>query len=109
MEKILEAAAQQVPSLVVLVVVVIVFLRAGKQQGTEFQAMLVAQRTTFVEALKREGERSEEISEACHAVAREATAAVRENSRVLGSVETSLQHTGQIMADTTRELRRHPN
>ncbi len=105
MDEALKEAARQVPSLVVLVAVVVVFLRAGKQQAGDFGEMLSEQRRTFVEALKTRDLATGDIAEQCHAVTREATEAVRENSKVLGSVEHALDQAGQIMADTGRALR----
>lgn len=97
MEKILEAAANQVPGMVVLVVVVVVFLRAAKSQAADFTAALRDQRASFIDSLRNRDERTGEISEECHAVAREATSAVRENTRVLGGVEKTIDRTNRIL------------
>jgi hypothetical protein len=105
MEKILETAANQVPSLVVLVVVVIVFLRAQKTQATDFGVALGQQRDAFVSVLKTQADASADITEQCHAVARDASTTVRENTKILGRVEHSLEAMGKTMEDTNRALR----
>lgn len=114
MEKVLETAATQVPALVVLVILAIIFLRSGKEQAESFGKVLADQRAQFVDALKLRDDRSEDITEACHAVAREATEAVRENTKLVGRAEgtiagtqKTLESTQTIMLDTGRLLREH--
>jgi hypothetical protein len=81
MNEILSEAARQVPSLVVLVVLVIYFLRALDRRDSTIKA----------------------IAETCHASQRSATVAITENTRVLGKVGEALDAHRQVIADAVRD------
>jgi len=81
MDETLKEAARQVPSLAVLVVLVIYFLRA----------------------LDRRDETIKAIAETCHANQQAATAAISENTRVLGRVGEALDAQRQSIADAVRD------
>jgi hypothetical protein len=81
MDEVLVEAARQVPSLVVLVALVNFFLRALDRRDQTIRA----------------------IADACHASQAAATAAVQENSRVLGRVGEALDAHRQVIADAVRD------
>ena len=105
MEQVIAKAAEQVPALVVLVVLSILFLRDRRNQAEDFGKMLTAQRVTFVEALKDCGHRSQEIADDCHRVSTEAAAAVREGTKAIGRVEGTLDRVDVTMGRTIGMLR----
>ena len=81
MDEALKEAARQVPSLTVLVVLVVQFLRA----------------------LDRRDQTIRDIAETCHASQRAATTAINENTRVLGQVGEALDAHRQVIADAVRD------
>jgi hypothetical protein len=81
MDEVLTEAARQVPSLVVLVVLVIYFLRALDRRDQTIRA----------------------IAETCHQSQAGATAAINENTRVLGKVGEALDAHRQVIADAVRD------
>ena len=81
MEAMLTEAVRQVPSLVVLVVLVVQFLRALDRRDQTIRA----------------------IADSCHATQAKASAAIEENSRVLGMVGTALDAHRQQIADAVRD------
>jgi hypothetical protein len=81
MNEVLSEAARQVPSLVVLVVLVIYFLRA----------------------LDRRDATIKEIADACHAAQTRTNQVVLESNRVLGRVGEALDANRQLIADAVRD------
>ena len=81
MSEVLSEAARQVPSLVVLVVLVIYFLRALDRRDSTIKS----------------------IAETCHASQQSATTAITENTRVLGKVGEALDAHRQVIADAVRD------
>ena len=81
MDEALKEAARQVPSLTVLVVLVIYFLRALDRRDSTIKA----------------------IADTCHAAQERGTAAVQENSRVLGRGCEALDAQRQLVADAVRD------
>lgn len=81
MDEILTEAARQVPSLVVLVVLVIYFLRALDRRDQTIRA----------------------IADSCHASQASSVAAINENTRVLGKVGEALDAHRQVIADAVRD------
>jgi uncharacterized protein YoxC len=81
MDEVLTEAARQVPSLVVLVVLVIYFLRALDKRDQTIRA----------------------IAETCHAAQRDGVAAITQNTRVLGMVGEALDAHRQVIADAVRD------
>ncbi len=81
MSEVLSEAARQAPALVVLVVLVIYFLRALDRRDQTIRA----------------------IADACHASQQSATAAITENTRVLGKVGEALDAHRQVIADAVRD------
>ena len=81
MDEALKEAARQVPSLAVLVVLVIYFLRALDRRDSTIKS----------------------IADSCHASQAAATAAVQENTRVLGRVGEVLDAHRQVIADAVRD------
>lgn len=81
MDEALKEAARQVPSLTVLVVLVIYFLRALDRRDSTIKS----------------------IAETCHASQQQATAAINENTRVLGRVGEALDAHRQQVADAVRD------
>ena len=81
MEEALKEAARQIPSLTVLVVLVIYFLRALDKRDETIKA----------------------IAETCHTSQQSATAASTENPRVLGKVGEALDAHRQVIADAVRD------
>jgi hypothetical protein len=81
MDEVLREAARQVPSLVVLVALVVYFLRALDRRDATIQR----------------------IADSCHAAQAGATAAVQENTRVLGKVGEALDAQRQAIADAVRD------
>ena len=81
MEDALKEAARQVPSLTVLVVLVLYFLRALDKRDETIKA----------------------IAETCHTSQASATAAINENTRVLGQVGEALDAHRQVIADAVRD------
>jgi len=80
-DEVLKEAARQVPSLTVLVVLVIYFLRALDRRDSTIKS----------------------IAETCHASQQSATAAITENTRVLGKVGEALDAHRQVIADAVRD------
>jgi hypothetical protein len=81
MEEALKEAARQIPSLVVLVVLVLYFLRALDKRDDTIKA----------------------IADTCHTSQQAATAAINENTRVLGQVGEALDAHRQVIADAVRD------
>jgi len=81
MEEALKEAARQVPSLAVLVVLVIHFLRALDRRDSTIRA----------------------IADSCHATQASTTAAITENTRALGRVGEALDAHRQVIADAVRD------
>ncbi len=81
MEEMLTEALRQVPSLVVLVILVVQFLRA----------------------LDRRDETIRSIAESAHAAQASATAAINENTKILGKVGEALDAHRQVTADAVRD------
>lgn len=81
MDEALKEAARQVPSLVVLVVLVVYFLRALDRRDATIQR----------------------IADSCHANQSVATAAVQENTRALGRIGEALDGQRQSIADAVRD------
>lgn len=81
MDEVLKEAARQVPSLVVLVILVIYFLRALDKRDETIKA----------------------IAETCDHAQQSATAAITENTRVLGKVGEALDAHRQVIADAVRD------
>jgi len=81
MEQMLTEAVRQVPSLVVLVLLVVQFLRA----------------------LDRRDETIRAIAKNAHASQASAIAAINENTRVLGKVGEALDVHRQVIADAVRD------
>jgi hypothetical protein len=81
MDEALKEAARQIPSLVVLVVLVVYFLRALDKRDETIRA----------------------IAETCHTSQASATAAITENTRVLGKVGEALDAQRQVIADAVRD------
>jgi hypothetical protein len=81
MDEALKEAARQVPSLVVLVVLVIYFLRA----------------------LDRRDQTSRAIADSCHATQVQASHVMQESNRVMGRVCETLDAQRQLVADAVRD------
>ena len=81
MDEALREAARQVPSLTVLVVLVIYFLRALDRRDSTIKS----------------------IAETCHASQQQATPAINENTRVFGKVGEALDAHRQVIADAVRD------
>jgi hypothetical protein len=81
MEDALKEAARQIPSLAVLVVLVVYFLRALDNRDETIKA----------------------IAETCHTSQAGATAAIRDNTRILGMVGEALDAHRQVIADAVRD------
>ena len=81
MDETLKESARQVPSLTVLVVLVIYFLRALDKRDETIKA----------------------IAETCHASQASATAAITDNTRILGKVGEALDAHRQVIADAVRD------
>jgi hypothetical protein len=81
MDEALKEASRQVPSLVVLVVLVVYFLRA----------------------LDRRDQTIRSIANSCHASQSLATAAVQENTRAPGRIGEALDGQRQAIADAVRD------
>lgn len=81
MDEALKEAARQVPSLTVLVVLVVQFLRALDRRDSTIKS----------------------IADSCHASQASATAAITENTRVLGKVGEALDAHRQVIADAVRD------
>ncbi len=81
MDEALKEAARQVPSLTVLVVLVIYFLRALDRRDSTIKS----------------------IADACHATQAKASEATSENSRVMGRVCEALDAQRQLVADAVRD------
>ena len=81
MDEALKEAARQVPSLTVLVVLVIYFLRALDRRDSTIKA----------------------IADSCHATQAKASDAISENSRVMGMVGSALDAHRQLIADAVRD------
>ena len=81
MDEALKEAARQVPSLAVLVILVIYFLRALDRRDSTIKS----------------------IADSCHASQASATAAINENTRVLGKVGEALDAHRQVIADAVRD------
>ena len=81
MDEALKEAARQIPSLVVLVVLVVYFLRALDKRDETIKA----------------------IAETCHTSQASATAAIKDNTRVLGMVGEALDAHRQVIADAVRD------
>jgi hypothetical protein len=81
MDEALKEAARQVPSLTVLVVLVVQFLRALDRRDSTIKS----------------------IADSCHASQASATAAINENTRVLGKVGEALDAHRQVIADAVRD------
>ncbi len=81
MEQMLTEAVRQVPSLVVLVLLVVQFLRALDRRDQTIRA----------------------IADSCHAAQSQASHAIQENTRVLGRVGEALDAHRQQIADAVRD------
>ena len=81
MDETLKEAARQVPSLTVLVVLVIYFLRALDRRDSTIKS----------------------IADTCHASQQAATQAITENTRALGRVSEVLDVQRQSIADAVRD------
>ncbi len=81
MDEALKEAARQIPSLVVLVVLVVYFLRALDKRDDTIKA----------------------IAETCHTSQQATTQAINENTRVLGRVGEALDAQRQSIADAVRD------
>jgi len=81
MDEVLTEAARQVPSLVVLVVLVVYFLRALDKRDQTIRA----------------------IADSCHATQERGTAALAETTRTLGMVGEALDAHRQVIADAVRD------
>lgn len=90
MEKILEAAVSQVPSLVVLVIVVLLFLRHIKSIVSEFKAALAEQRKDWMAALHTRDEQAANVAQDCHQCQVRCSEALKENTRMLNRLEVKL-------------------
>ena len=81
MDEALKEAARQVPSLTVLVVLVVYFLRALDRRDQTIRA----------------------IADSCHATQAKASEAISENSRVMGRVCEAVDAQRQLVADAVRD------
>lgn len=81
MDEVLREAARQVPSLVVLVVLVVYFLRALDRRDATIQR----------------------IADSCHAVQAQTNEVVQEATRGLGRVGEALDAQRQLIADAVRD------
>jgi len=108
-ERILSRAVDQVPALVVLAILCLLFLRSQKGTLAQFGTMLDAQRGAFVAALKTRDDIGAAECQDCHQVTEAARLAVVENSRVLGGVEAGLAETRVVLkatADVVKDCQR---
>lgn len=94
MEKLLETAVTQVPSLAVLVVVVMVFLKHITKISTDFKTALSEQRLEHREAMLLRDKHAEKVAEDCHRVSIAAVDALKDNTRVMNRMEVHLAARG---------------
>ena len=90
MEKVLETAVNQVPSLAVLVVVVLLFLKHITKISTDFKNALSEQRHDWMEALKTRDEHAQNIALDCHQCQTKCAEQLKDNTRLLNRVEVHL-------------------
>jgi uncharacterized membrane protein len=88
--KILEAAVAQVPALVVLCLIVIVFIWSMEKRDKSFQDALTEQRTQWMEHLKLRDSQAAAIAMDCHSCQTKCAESVKENTRMLNRVEVRL-------------------
>ena len=81
MDEALKEAARQVPSLAVLVVLVVYFLRALDRRDTTIKS----------------------IADSCHATQAQTSQVVQETTRVMGRVGEALDAQRQLIADAVRD------
>lgn len=100
-ERLLSRAVDQVPALVVLAILCLIFLRGQKAAlvalTAQFTGALEAERKTFVAALDHRDSMHEATCQDCHRVGEAATAAIVEGSRVMGTVEAGLRETRTVL------------
>lgn len=94
MDEVLKTAANQAPSLVVLCVVVLLFLRAQNSLTEKFSAELREQRKDWMAALKLRDEQAANIAIDCHACQIKCADSLKENTRMLNRVEVHLAASG---------------
>lgn len=94
MDKMLEAAVQQVPALVVLVFIVYQFLKHLRQERLLSQSMMAEQRKDWMAALKDRDERLVIIAQDCHKSQGASLSVMRDNIKTLNRVEVKLAELG---------------
>lgn len=101
MEEVLKAAAQQAPSLVVLVVLVWFFLRSieRKDQAAEKRD------EAFLAAIKLRDEQTEEIQRRCHHAKAAATKAMQETAVEQRRLADSVAPDGVLMQSVRQVVR----
>jgi len=100
-ERILEQAVLQIPGLVVLVLLSMLFLRSQKEDRSAFHAALVEQRKSFAEVLREQrldyatqlkvrDDHTMSITQECHRIAEKSLRVHEESIKVMARIEARL-------------------
>jgi len=87
MSDLVEKIAVQVPALIVLGYIVMVFLRSQKERD----ALRAREHDAFIRFIDEQNSRFRLLGDSCHIVQEKAVIAISENTRVMGRVEKTLE------------------
>lgn len=87
MSELVEKIAVQVPALIVLGYIVVVFLRSQKERDS----LRAREHEAFIKFMDEQNSRFKMLGDSCHIVQEKAVIAISENTRIIGRVEKTLE------------------